>query len=186
MSAPEETRNPFVMADPETCATPEQVMGTCLRLELEAAALYKQFEAEAPDGELARLWAAMAAAETHHARLVSELASRRDFVVPAVPLSMLRGVVDRVGAIRGEAETAAPLTAERMLGITAALEFSEMDDLFTAVCRAAGVSNEAGRAEHLAPLVEAVLARQSGDVVVRHLLAALIRLERRAGAAPAH
>jgi hypothetical protein len=67
-----------------------------------------------------------------------------------------------------------------MLSITAALEFSEMDDLFGSICQAGGIDPDAGRADHLAPLLNVVLARKSGDGVLRHLLAAMIRLRRRA------
>lgn len=179
MCGGEISRNCFVMLNRQPPATPEQVMGTCLRLELEAAALYKRFEAASAEAALRELWASMARAETHHAHLVAELATRRGFAVPAVPLSLLTAIVERTEAIRGEAD-ASELTPDRMLGIAAALEFSEMDDLFTAICRAAGVSADGGRAEHLQPLVTAVLARQAGASVLPHLLAALIRLDRRA------
>lgn len=178
MFAAEGTRNCFAMLDSEPSATPEQVMGTCLRLELEAAALYKRFQSEAEGDDLIELWETMSRAETHHARLIADLASRRDLVVPSIPVSLLSSIVEHTEAIRREAD-AGELTAERMLAIAAALEFSEMDDLFTAICRAAGVSADGGRAEHLQPLVGTVLARQGGDAVLRHLLAALIRLERR-------
>ncbi len=161
-------------------ATPEQVLGTCLRLELEAAALYRRFQEAASDPELASVWETMSRAESHHAHVIDQLASRRRFVVPAVSYTLLTALVERVGAIRGEADDG-DLTAERMLSITAALEFSEMDDLFAAICQSAGISPDAGRADHLAPLVEAVLARRDGDGVLRHLLAAMIRLRRRAG-----
>lgn len=166
------------MLNSEPAATPEQVMGTCLRLELEAAALYKRFEAAAGESQLVELWATMARAETHHAHVIAELASRRGVAVPAVPVSLLTAIVARTEAIRSEAD-AGELTADRMLAISAALEFSEMDDLFTAICRAAGAPADAGRPQHLQPLVTAVLARQAGDSVLRHLLAALIRLDRR-------
>jgi len=174
-----ETRNSCRM-DSSPVATPEQVLGTCLRLELEAAALYRRFQEAAPDPELASLWETMSRAETHHAHLIDELASRRRLLVPAVSHTLLTALVGRVGAIRGEADDG-DLTAARMLSITAALEFSEMDDLFAAICRSGGISPDAGRADHLAPLVEAVLARKEGDGVLRHLLAAMIRLRRRAG-----
>jgi hypothetical protein len=121
----------------------------------------------------------MARAEAHHAHLISDLASRRGLVLPLVPVSLLTTVVERTEAIRGEAGVR-ELTSERTLAIAAALEFSEMDDLFTAICRAAGISADAGRAEHLDPLVRVVLARPSGDTILRHLLAAVIRLGRRA------
>jgi rubrerythrin len=175
------TRNSFVMLDSEATATPEQVMGTCLGLELEAAALYKRFQDAAGDAELAELWETMSHAETHHARMIAELANRPGFAVPSLPLALLSTIVERTEAIRREAD-AGELTDDRMLAIAAALEFSEMDDLFTAICRAAGVSHDSGRAEHIEPLVRLVLARQSGDGVLRHLLAALIRLDRRAPA----
>jgi hypothetical protein len=163
----------------EPSATPEQVMGTSLRLEIEAAALYQRFQSATTDPELVELWQTMARAETHHARLIADLASVREFPVPVVPIRVLTAIVDRAEAIRREADEG-PLTTERMLSITAALEFSEMDDLFTAICRSAGVSPDGGRADHLEPLIQAVLVRQSGDTILRHLLAALIRLERRA------
>jgi hypothetical protein len=172
------TRNSFVMLNSEPSATPEQVMGTCLRLELEAAALYKRFQSEACDPDMLDLWETMARAETHHARVIADLANRRDFAVPSVPMTLLSTIVERTDAIRREAE-ASDLTVDRMLAIAAALEFSEMDDLFTTICRAAGVSPDAGRAAHIEPLVQMVLARQGGDTVLRHLLAALIRLGRR-------
>jgi hypothetical protein len=159
-------------------ATPEQVLGTCLRLELEAAALYRRFQEAAPDPQLASLWETMSRAETHHARLIDDLASHRRFVVPAVSATLLIALVERVEAVRQEADQG-DLTVERMLSIAAALEFSEMDDLFTTICQSAGISPDAGRADHLAPLVEAVLARKEGGGVLRHLLAAMIRLRRR-------
>ncbi len=161
-------------------ATPEQVLGTCLRLELEAAALYQRFQAAAPDPELAALWETMARAETHHAITIDQISSRHRVEVPAVSREILTAVVERADAIRKEADVG-DLTADRMLSIAAALEFSEMDDLFTAICRSAGVSPDAGRADHLAPLVQVVLARKQGDGVLRHLLAAMIRLRRRSG-----
>lgn len=167
------------MLNAEPLATPEQLLGTCLRLEIEAAALYKRFHSAATDPELAILWDTMSRAEAQHAHLISELATRRGLVVPVVPVSLLTAIVEHTEAIRGEADIG-ELTAERTLAIAAALEFSEMDDLFTALCRAAGISADAGRAEHLDPLVRVVLARPSGDAILRHLLAALIRLGRRA------
>ena len=167
------------MLNAEPLATPEQLLGTCLQLEIEAAALYKRFHAAATDPELAMLWDTMARAEAHHAHLISELATRRGLVVPVVPVSLLTAIVERTEAIRGEADNG-ELTADRTLAIAAALEFSEMDDLFTALCRAAGLSADAGRADHLDPLVRVVLARPSGDAILRHLLAAVIRLDRRA------
>ena len=179
MLAAAETRNSCGM-DSGPVATPERVLGTCLRLELEAAALYRRFQQAASDPQLASLWETMSRAETHHAHLIDELASRRRFVVPTVSHSLLTALVERVAAIRAEADDGA-LTAERMLSITAALEFSEMDDLFAAICQSAGISPDAGRADHLGPLVEAVLARKEGGGVLRHLLAAMLRLRRRAG-----
>lgn len=165
-------------------ATPEQVLGTCLRLELEASALYRQFQAAAPDAQLSDLWETMARAELHHAHLIDQLASRRGFTVPAISWEALAAIVERIDAVRREAD-APDLGADRMLSITAALEFSEMDDLFGAICQAGGIDPDAGRADHLAPLVDVVLARRGGDDVLRHLLAALIRLRRRADTASA-
>jgi hypothetical protein len=103
------------------------------------------------------LWEAMSRAEIRHAHLIEQLAGRREGVVPAVSRAVL---------------------------ITTALEFSEMDDLFTAICQSAGVAPDDGRTDHLTPLVQAVLAREEGDRVLRHLLAAMLRLRRRAGSAP--
>jgi hypothetical protein len=162
----------------DAAATREQVMGTCLRLELEASALYRRFQAEAPDAELSDLWETMARAELHHAHVIGQLASWRGFKVPAISWEALAAVVERIEAIRREGE-APDLGPDRMLSITAALEFSEMDDLFGAICQAGGIDPDAGRADHLAPLLNVVLARRSGDGVLRHLLAALIRLRRR-------
>ena len=159
-------------------------MGTCLRLELEASALYRQFQAAAPDAELSDLWETMAREELHHAHLIDQLASRRGFTVPAISWEALAAVVERIDAIRGEGD-APDLGPDRMLSITAALEFSEMDDLFGAICQAGGVDPDVGRADHLAPLLNVVLARRSGDGVLRHLLAAMIRLRRRAETANA-
>lgn len=178
MPARRNSRNCYVMPNSDPSATPEQVMGTCLGLELEAAALYQRFAAATTDGDLAELWRDMSRAETHHAHLIAELANRRGFAVPPVPVRVLTAVVDKTEEIRRDADVA-DLTDDGMLAIAAALEFSEMDDLFTAICRAAGVSSEGGRAEHLAPLVKAVLARQAGGSALRHLVAALIRLDRR-------
>ena len=112
-------------------------MGTCLRLELEASALYRQFQAAAPDAELSALWETMAREELHHAHLIDQLASRRGFTVPAISREALAAVVERIDAVRGEAD-APDLGPDRMLSITAALEFSEMDDLFGAICQAGG------------------------------------------------
>jgi hypothetical protein len=179
MFSPGHTRN-SCSVNSEPAATPEQVLGTCLRLELEAAALYARFQGAAADHEMAALWETMSRAETHHAYLIEQLANRRRFVVPAVSRTVLGALVQRVDAVRSEADVG-ELTADRMLSIAAALEFSEMDDLFTAICQSGGVNPDQGRADHLAPLVQAVLARKEGDGVLRHLLAAMIRLRRRAG-----
>jgi hypothetical protein len=161
-------------------ATPEEVLGTCLRLELEAAALYKRFQGAATEIALIELWETMSRAEVRHAHLIEQLSGRRDLTVPAVSRGALTALVERTDAIRAQADVG-PLTADRMLSITAALEFSEMDDLLTAICQSAGVSPDDGRADHLGPLVQAVLAREEGDGVLRHLLAAMLRLRRRAG-----
>jgi hypothetical protein len=161
-------------------ATPEEVLGTCLRLELEAAALYRQFQAAATEIALIDLWETMSRAELRHAHLIEQLASRRDLTVPAVSRDALTALVKRTDALRAQADVG-PLTDDRMLSITTALEFSEMDDLLTAICQSAGVSPDDGRADHLGPLVQAVVARQEGDGVLGHLLAAMLRLRRRAG-----
>ena len=153
-------------------------MGTCLRLELEAAALYRRFREAARAPELAKMWETMSAEEMHHAHLVDQLAMKRGFVAPALSRDLLTALVQRVEAIRREADLGA-LDDERMLSITAALEFSEMDDLFGSICRGGGVDPDRGRGDHLAPLVEAVMARGSEGSVLRHLLAAMIRLHRR-------
>jgi hypothetical protein len=163
-------------------ATPEEVLGTCLRLEIEAAALYKRFEAAATAPGLLDLWRTMARAEIGHARLIERLASRRDLIVPAVSRAALVALVQRADTIRAQADLGR-LDPDRMLSIAAALEFCEMDDLFTAICQSAGVSPDEGRVEHLAPLVDAVLARRGGDRVLGDLLASLLRLRRRAGPA---
>jgi hypothetical protein len=161
-------------------ATPEEVLRTCLRLELEAAALYRQFQAAATEIALIDLWETMSRAELRHAHLIEQLASRRDLTVPAVSRDALTALVKRTDALRAQADVG-PLTDDRMLSITTALEFSEMDDLLTAICQSAGVSPDDGRADHLGPLVQAVVARQEGDGVLGHLLAAMLRLRRRAG-----
>jgi hypothetical protein len=169
------------MSDSGRMATPEEVMGTCLRLELEAAALYRRFEAAARTSEHKRLWAAMSADEMHHAMLVDRLATRPGFVPPAIGHDVLAAVAARVAAVRKEADRGV-LDEDRMFAIAAALEFSEMDDLFTAICQTAGAEPDRGRGDHLAPLVTAVVARpSSGGNVLQHLLAAMIRLHRRAG-----
>jgi hypothetical protein len=175
------TRNCFAMHS-GTAATPEQVMGTCLGLELEAAALYRRFQETTTDPDLAALWSGMSQEEMRHARMIDQLSQKRGFCAPALSAELLTDVVQRVEAIRATADVR-DLGDERMLSIAAALEFSEMDDLFGTICRAAGVSPDAGRADHLAPLINAVLARKTGDSVLRHLLAAMIRLRRRAGPA---
>jgi hypothetical protein len=164
-------------------ATPEEVLKTCFDLEKEAAVLYRRFQAAAPDPELRALWATMAHEEEFHAGLIEELSNqaRTRYVAPAVPRDVLRAIVERVAGIRREADLF-DLNADRMLSITAALEFSEMDDLFDAVCRASRVPVDVGRASHLRPLVEAALQRRSVDGILRHLLAAMIRLRRHAGA----
>jgi hypothetical protein len=165
-------------------ATPEQIMGTCRQLELEAAALYRRFQNAAVDPGLCALWEAMSRDESRHAQLIEELASRPNFKVPTVSHQVLMGLVDRVEAIRREADVS-DLNEQRMLSIAAALEFSEMDDLFGAICASAGVNPDAGRPNHLGPLVEAVMSRSTGDGVLRHLLAAMMRLRRRANSADA-
>ncbi len=161
-------------------ATPEEVLGTCLRLELEAAALYKRFQGAATEIALIELWETMSRAEIRHAHLIEQLASRRELMVPAVSRAALTALVERADAIRAQAD-AGPLTPDRMLSITTALEFSEMDDLLTAICQAGGISPDHGRVDHLGPLVQVVLAREDGDSVLSHLLAAMLRLRRRAG-----
>jgi hypothetical protein len=163
-------------------ATPEQIMGTCRQLELEAAALYRRFQLASDDPELCCLWEMMYREESRHARLIEGFADRRGFTVPPLSHDQLIALVDRVEAIRREAD-APDLNEQRMLSIAAALEFSEMDDLFTAICRAAGVAPDAGRPDHLAPLIEAVLARSSEAGALRHILAATMRLRRRAQSA---
>ncbi|HLK93188.1 MAG TPA: hypothetical protein VKZ18_25060 [Polyangia bacterium] len=163
-------------------ATPKEVLGTCHRLELAAAALYKRFQGAATEPALIDLWETMSRAEVRHARLIEELATRRDVTVPPVSRAALGALVERAEAIRAEAD-AGTLTPDRMLSITTALEFSEMDDLFTAICRAAGLSPDEGRVDHLSPLIQAVLSREEGDRVLRHLLAAMLRLRRRGGPA---
>jgi hypothetical protein len=57
-----------------------------------------------------------------------------------------------------------------------------MDDLLGTVCRAAGIDPDSGRAEHIAPLVAAAERNAAGQPALRHLLAALIRLDRRSQA----
>jgi hypothetical protein len=161
-------------------ATPKEVLGTCHRLELEAAALYKRFQGAATEPALIDLWETMSRAETLHARLIEELAVRRDVTVPPVSRAALGALVERADAIRAQADVGT-LSPDRMLSITTALEFSEMDDLFTAICRSAGLSPDEGRVDHLSPLIQAVLTREEGDRVLRHLLAAMLRLHRRAG-----
>ena len=174
-----ERRDPGPMIESDQHATPEQVMGTCLRLELEAAALYRRFEEAAGSAELKRLWAAMAAEEAHHAALVHRLAMRRNFSPPAIGRDVLAAVAERVAEIRRQADVGV-LDDDRMLSITAAVEFSEMDDLFSIICRSAGMEPDRERGDHLAPLVEAVTSRPSGGQVLQHLLAAMIRFYRRA------
>lgn len=71
-----------------------------------------------------------------------------------------------------------------MLSITTALEFSEMDDLFTAICQSAGVSLDVGWIDHLSPPVEAVIARHGRDHLLHDLMAAMLRLCRPVGATP--
>jgi hypothetical protein len=154
-------------------ATPKEVLGTCHRLELEAAALYKRFQGAATEPALIDLWETLSRAETLHARLIEELPVSR---------AALGALVERADAIRAQADVGT-LSPDRMLSITTALEFSEMDDLFTAICRSAGLSPDEGRVDHLSPLIQAVLTREEGDRVLRHLLAAMLRLHRRAGPA---
>jgi hypothetical protein len=165
-------------------ATPEQIMGTCRQLELEAAALYRRFQLASEDHELCSLWETMYREESRHARLIEGFADRRGFVVPAVSHDRLISIVERVEAIRRQADDP-DLNDERMLSIAAALEFSEMDDLFSAICQSAGVAPDAGRPDHLAPLVEAVLARSTEEGGLRHILAAMMRSRRRARSAGA-
>jgi hypothetical protein len=184
MVAGAETRKSYVMPNEEQAATPQEVMGTCLRLELEAAALYRRFHRATADTRLRALWDGMSHEETEHARKVDQLAGRAGLCVPAISRPRLAALAGRVEAVRRHAE-AGDLSDARMLAITAALEFSEMDDLFDAICRQGGVSLDAGRAEHLAPLVAAVAGRESDGDVLRPLLAALVRLRRRAGSTAA-
>lgn len=164
-------------------ATPEEVLGTCLRLELEAAALYKRFQNAASEPALIELWETMSRAEIQHAHLIEQLAGRRQLVIPAVSRAALAALAERVEAVRGQADVGA-LSADRMLSITAALEFSEMDDLFAVICQSAGFSPDEGRVDHLGLLVQVVSAREDGDRVLRHLLAGMLRLRRRAGSKP--
>ena len=156
----------------------------CLLLTCLTTMVLKAVAQAAPDAELSDLWETMAREELHHARLIDQLASRRGFTVPVISREALAAVVERIDAIRREGD-APDLGPDRMLSITAALEFSEMDDLFGAICQAGGIDPDAGRADHLAPLLNVVLARRSGDGVLRHLLAAMIRLRRRAETANA-
>jgi hypothetical protein len=179
MFAPSETRNSCRMNG--SSATAEHVLATCLRLELEAAALYRRFQAAASTPELADLWKTMSREEAHHADLIDQLAIQRAFVVPTVSWTQLTALGERVDVIRQEADVDDDLSDDRMLAITAALEFSEMDDLFIAICKSAGLSPDAGRADHLTLLVQAVLTRKEGNGTLRHLLAAMIRLRRRDG-----
>jgi len=174
-------RKSYVMSDQQAAATPEEVMGTCLQMELEAAALYRRFRAATRDGGLHALWDGMSRDETEHARRVDQLAGRAGLIVPVISRAGLADLVRRVEAIRRQADVGV-LTDQRMLAITAALEFSEMDDLFDAVCRQGGAPLDGARAGHLAPLVEAVAGRESNGDVLRYLLAAMVRLRRRAGA----
>jgi hypothetical protein len=168
------------MVDSGKKATPEQVMGTCLRLELEAAALYRRFEEAAGSPDLRGLWATMASDEMRHAAMIDRLAMRRDFAPPAISRDVLTAVADRVEAVRREADRGV-LDDDKMLSIAAALEFSEMDDLFAVICQTAGVEPDRGRGDHLGPLVDAVTSRPSSGNVLQHLLAAMIRLHRRVG-----
>jgi hypothetical protein len=169
------------MENPETAATPQEVLGTCLQMELEAAALYRRFRAATADRRLYDLWDGMARDETDHARRVDQLAGRAGLTVPVISRPALTALALRVDAIRRRADVG-DLTDQRRLAITAALELSEMDDLFDAVCRQGGASLDAGRATHLAPLIDAVAARQSEGDELRYLLAAMVRLRRRADA----
>jgi hypothetical protein len=175
-------RNSYRVMTTGVSATPEQIMGTCRQLELEAAALYRRFQLASDDPELCCLWEMMYREETHHARMIEAFADRRGFTVPAISHDQLIALVERVEAIRREAEVP-DLSEQRMLSIAAALEFSEMDDLFSAICRTAGAAPDGGRPDHLAPLIEAVLARSSEEGALRHILAATLRLRRRAHAA---
>ena len=159
-------------------------MGTCRQLELEAAALYRRFQLASEDPELCCLWEMMYREESRHARLIEGFADRRGFTVPAISHDQLIALVERIEAIRREADLP-DLSEQRMLSIAAALEFSEMDDFFSAICKAAGVNPDAGRPDHLAPLIEAVLARSTDEGVLRHILAATMRLRRRARSASA-
>lgn len=178
MSSEPRARNSYRVMTTGVSATPEQIMGTCRQLELEAAALYRRFQLASDDPELCCLWEMMYREESHHARMIEAFADRRGFTVPAVSHDQLIALVERVEAIRREADLP-NLSDERMLSIAAALEFSEMDDLFSAICRAAGAAPDGGRPDHLAPLIEAVLARSSEEGALRHVLAATLRLRRR-------
>jgi len=173
-------RNACGMVNRGQKASPEQVMGTCLRLELEAAALYRRFKEAASSPELQAVWANMAADEMRHATLIDGLAMRRDFAPPEITRDVLAAVAERVEGVRREADHGL-LDDDRMLSIAAALEFSEMDDLFAVICQTAGVEPDRGRGDHLAPLVHAVTSRESSGNVLPHLLAAMIRLHRRVG-----
>jgi len=164
-------------------APPDELLGTCLRLELEAADLYRRFQGAATEPALVELWETMARGESEHAHFIERLVHRRQFVVPAVSRATLTALVERVDAIRSQADVGA-LSADRMLSISAALEFSEMDDLFTVLCQSSGLLPDEGRLDHLGPLIHAVSEREDGDHVLRHLLAAMLRQRRRAGSVP--
>lgn len=165
---------PIHSAEP---ATPEQVLGTCLRLELDAAELYRRFQVATRNPGLARIWSEMRATERLHARTVGALAERRDLAVPAISRDLLESLVSRVDAISREADEPG-LDDRRMVTLAAVLEFSEMDDLFAAVCRAGGIDPEPNRAEHFETLASALdVPGLNLDGAVRQLIRALIRVE---------
>src|SRR5579863_998484 len=118
------SRNSHSVMRTGTSATPEQIMGTCRQLELEAAALYRRFQLATDDPELCGIWEMMYREESRHAQLIEGFADRRGFTVPPVSRDQLIALVDRVEAIRREADLP-DLSEERMLSIAAALEFSE-------------------------------------------------------------
>lgn len=168
----------------EANATRGQILETSLGLEKGAASLYRSFARRTARPRLCALWERMAAEEDRHAAVVASLAERENLALPVVPAGELSRVESHVAELFRAAEPP-DLDDVGMVSIAAAIEMSEMDEIFGALCRAAGVDPDRGRAAHISDLTEAAIALGDTGTAMRHLLAAFIRLERhgRGGAA---
>jgi hypothetical protein len=155
-----------------------EVLEACKRMELEAATIYQRFAARAGTPALRELWREMGEAELSHARAVDSLARRPDLRLPRIGRPELRRIEARFQTMADESESPS-LDDAAMVALAAALEFSEMDDLFGTVCQAGGIDPDGGRADHICDLVQAATELGQLGTALRHMLASLIRLDRR-------